>query len=303
MSEPSLGDEFSSAPTAIQSKNGHGVHAPTSLDFLSGGGEMGALMRRFDWSSTAMGLPEAWPQSLRSAISICLESEFQIAVYWGSELSLIYNDQWKQIPGDKHPWALGRTAREVWPEIWETVGPLFSRVLATGKATRSLDALLAMHRRGFTEECYFDYTFSPIRDEAGGVGGVFNIVVETTFRVLEERRERLLRELREATAPARTGPQVCTLAVSALASDAADLPFCLIYLSEETSGGQALRLAAATGVAPNSPVGSSRPVSPLLVDLTASSSAWPLAEAISGKSTVIVENLGERFPVSLPGGP
>jgi PAS domain S-box-containing protein len=302
MSKPPLGAEFSSAPTAIQTRNGHEQHTPASLDFLSGGGEMGALMRRFDWSATAIGPPEAWPQSLRSAISICLESEFQIAIYWGSELCLIYNDQWRQIPGDKHPWALGRAAHEVWPEIWDTVGPLFSRVLTTGKATRSRDALLAMHRRGFTEECYFDYTFSPIRDEAGGVGGVFNIVVETTFRVLEERRERLLRTLREAAAPARTGAEVCTLAAPALASDSADLPFCLIYLSEETSGGQTMRLGAATGVSPNSPVGSSRQVSPLLLDLTPGSSRWPIAEAISGKSTVIVENLGERFPMVLPGG-
>jgi hypothetical protein len=223
-------------------------------------------------------------------------------VYWGPELCLIYNDQWKQIPGDKHPWALGRAAREVWPEIWDTVGPLFARVLTTGKATRTRDALLAMHRRGFTEECYFDYTFSPVRDEAGGVGGVFNIVVETTFRVLEERRERLLRELRDTTASARTSAEVCTSAVSALACDGADLPFCLIYLSEETSGGQALRLAAA-GIALDSSAGSSRPASPLLLDLAARSSPWPIAVAISGKSTVIVENLGELFPMRLPGGP
>ncbi len=302
MSETRLVAEFSSAPTSIHT-DGHPLETPTPLGFLSTGGEMGALMRRFDWTATTIGPPETWPQSLRSAISICLESEFQIAVYWGRELCLIYNDQWRQIPGDKHPWALGRPAREVWPEIWDTVGPLFSRVLTTGKATRSRDALLAMHRRGFTEECYFDYTFSPIRDEAGGVGGVINIVVETTFRVLEERRERLLREVREATAGAKTEAEVCASAASVLASDAADLPFCLIYLSERTSGGQALRLAAATGIAPNFPAPSSRPVSPLLIDLTASSFPWPIAEAINGKSTVLIENLGERFPVTLPGGP
>ncbi len=153
---------------------------------------MGALMRMHLWDATALGSPETWPQSLRSALSICLESQFQIAIYWGTELSLVYNDSWSQILGEKHPWALGRPAREVWPEIWETIGPLFSHVLSTGQATRSKDALLAMHRRGFTEECYFDYTFSPIRDEAGQVGGIFNIVVETTFRVLEERRQRVL---------------------------------------------------------------------------------------------------------------
>jgi PAS domain S-box-containing protein len=301
MSELQLGTEFSSVPQSPHTENGPEDRATTSLDFLSGGGDMGAVIRSFDWSGTALGLPETWPQSLRSAISICLESAFQIAVYWGPELSLIYNDRWREIPGDKHPWALGRPAREVWPEIWDTIGPLFSRVLSSGRATRSRDELLAMHRRGFTEECYFDYTFSPVRDEAGEVGGVFNIAVETTFRVLEERRERLLRTLREATATARTEAEVCTLAAPVLASGSADLPFCLIYLSEQTSGGQALQLAAGIGLSAESSNSSSRAANPALLDL--GSTPWPVAEALNGKTAVLVEDLGQLFGERFPGGP
>src|SRR4051794_18637942 len=152
---------------------------------------MGALMRAHAWENTRLGPPANWLQSLRSALSICLGSSFQIAIYWGPELSLLYNDAWSEIPGQKHPWALGHPGREVWPEIWETIGPMFEGVLADGEATRSHDQLLPMHRHGFTEECYFDYTFSPIRDEAGRVGGIFNIAIETTFRFLGERRTRL----------------------------------------------------------------------------------------------------------------
>src|SRR5689334_18600491 len=123
-----------------------------SLAFLAGGGDMGRRIREFDWSANPLGPIEGWPQSLRSALGICLNSNFPIAIYWGSDLGLLYNDEWSPIPGEKHPWALGRPAREAWPEIWHIIEPLFQRVMATGAATRSRDQLLPMHRHGFTEE-------------------------------------------------------------------------------------------------------------------------------------------------------
>ena len=109
--------------------------------FLAGGGAMGALMRSRDWTATPLGPLESWSQSLRAAVSIMLNSRYPIALYWGPELALLYNDAWSPIPGGKHPWALGRPGREVWPEIWDTIGPLYSqcplhgrRSLAGGRA-------------------------------------------------------------------------------------------------------------------------------------------------------------------------
>ena len=99
---------------------------------LAGGGQMGARMRAMDWSTTPLGPVEQWPQSLRSAISICLGSRFPIAIYWGPQLTLLYNDAWAPVPAERHPWALGRPAREVWSDIWEVVGPQFRRVIASG---------------------------------------------------------------------------------------------------------------------------------------------------------------------------
>src|ERR1700753_167034 len=96
--------------------------------FLAGGGGMGERTRAFDWSKTALGPSAGWPQSLRSALSICLNSNFPIALYWGRDLVLLYNDEWSPIPGEKHPWALGRAAREAWPEIWHIIEPLFAQV-------------------------------------------------------------------------------------------------------------------------------------------------------------------------------
>ena len=108
-----------------------------TLDFISGQGGMSAAVREKAWDTTVFGPIANWPQSLRSAVSICLGSSFQIAIYWGPDLALIYNDDWSPILGSKHPWALGRPAREVWPEIWDTIGPLFDSVMTTGRATRS----------------------------------------------------------------------------------------------------------------------------------------------------------------------
>ena len=202
------------------------------------------MMRGLEWAATPFGPPEKWPQSLRSAVSICLGTNFPIALYWGPELALIYNDAWSDIPGDKHPWALGRGGKEVWPEIWDAIGPLFESVQTTGEGVWQEDQLLPMHRHGYTEECYFNFTFSPIRGENGSVEGIFNAVVETTFRVIGERRERTLRELAERVASARSEEDVFEYAVQELGAKPEDVPFCLIYRNSQDGA----NLVAAVGL-------------------------------------------------------
>jgi signal transduction histidine kinase/CheY-like chemotaxis protein len=214
-----------------QARAGEGGEA-ISDDAFVGGGAMGALMRATDWTATPMGPVAQWPQSLRSAVSIMLNSRYPIAIYWGAELALLYNDAWMPILGSKHPWALARGARAVWPEIWDAIGPLFRRVVTTGEGTWSEDELLPMHRHGYTEECYFNFTFSQIRGEGGRVDGIFNAVVETTFRVIGERRTRVLRTLAERTAGARSAADACALAVEALSESPADVPFCRLHLAD-----------------------------------------------------------------------
>jgi signal transduction histidine kinase len=267
-----------------------------ALAFLTGGGEMGALMRAHDWAGTSLRPAELWPQSLRSALSICLGSSFQIAIYWGAELSLLYNDAWRPILGTKHPYALGRAGREVWPEIWDTIGPMFAHVFATGEATRSQDQLLAMHRHGFTEECYFDYTFSPIRDEAGKIGGIFNAVVETTFRVIGERRTRLLRDLGERIANAQSTQEASAAAVSALQSGGVDLPFSLIYLLDPASAEGTMLLAGVAGIEAGAAP------APLEMPL-GGPCAWPVEEAFARAGAITVSDLSRSFGVKIAAGP
>src|SRR5688572_20850607 len=107
--------------------------------FLEGGGELGELTRSFDWSKTSVGSPENWPQSLRTTISIVLNSKFPMFVWWGEDLVQFYNDAYRPSLGNegKHPKALGQTGVECWPEIWPIIKPLIDQVLAGGEATWS----------------------------------------------------------------------------------------------------------------------------------------------------------------------
>lgn len=264
-------------------------------DFLYGGGEMGALLRAHNWSATPLGEPDTWPQSLRSALSICLEANFPIAIYWGPELALLYNDAWSSIPGKKHPGALGRPGREVWPEIWDTIGPLFHQVQETGAGVWQHDQLLPMHRHGYTEECYFNFTFSPIRGEGGQVEGIFNAVLETTSSVLAERRERALRELAEALAARRDELEVFAVAATLLATKSVDVPFSLLYRIDDQA--QQAHLMGLTGVERDSAA------APTVIDLGDADTPWPLASVLRTGQKRLVEDLAERFTTPLPGGP
>ncbi len=160
----------------------------SALTFLAGGGEMGARMRDYDWATSPLGPPDGWPFPLRAAVSLCLGSSLPTAIYWGAELRLLYNDAWAPVPADKHPWALGRTAREVWDDIWDVVGPHFAQVRETGTGFSTFDQQLLMRRGSLTEETFWNYSLTAIRDETGAVAGVLNQGHETTARVLSERR-------------------------------------------------------------------------------------------------------------------
>lgn len=157
------------------------------LPFLQGGGEMGERTRHFDWSQTPLGTPNQWQPSLRTSVSILLNSQFPMFVWWGKELTTIYNDSYKIIAGDKHPALLGKSGREAWAEIWDDLAPLVEKVF-NGASTWSEDLLLYINRRGFVEETYFTFSYSPILDESGAVGGLFCAVVETTEKVVSRKK-------------------------------------------------------------------------------------------------------------------
>ncbi|HET7730140.1 MAG TPA: PAS domain-containing protein [Usitatibacter sp.] len=158
--------------------------------------EMIARVQSYDWAGTPLGPMAQWPQSLRIAVGICLSSRFPMFVWWGPTLVNIYNDAYVPILGAKHPEALGRPAQPTWSEIWDVVGPQAEAVMREGAATWNERVLLVMQRHGYVEDTWFTWSYSPIWDESGTVGGVFCACTEETGRVVAERdRDRLLQEV------------------------------------------------------------------------------------------------------------
>jgi signal transduction histidine kinase len=149
---------------------------------------MAEAVRAFDWSTTALGAAETWPQSLRSALSICLSMPTVAALYWGPDFTVIYNDAYAPALAERHPAALGQPLSQVWPEIWHVLGPQMSHVVQTGQAFAIIDQPLTMHRRGAAEQTFWSYSFTPVRGENEALVGVFVAAMETTALVQATQR-------------------------------------------------------------------------------------------------------------------
>jgi PAS domain S-box-containing protein len=239
--------------------------------FLEGGGELGALMRAFDWESTPLGAPARWPRSLKTVVRVMLTSQQPFWLGWGPDLTYLYNDPYKSIIGGKHPRALGRPFSEVWSEIWDVVGPMAHQVMTRDQGTYSEEQLLIMERHGYQEETYYTFSYSPVPDDEGGIGGLICANSEDTGRVIGERQLALLRELAARTGTARTPHDACDLAMAAIATNARDLPFALIYLEDENG----MRLCAASEGARE----------------LGDPAAWPLREAASQPQVVTLDTM------------
>ena len=258
---------------------------------FAGPGELRELLRSFDWSSTALGPVTGWPESLRVLLRTILDNKLPMAVWWGSELIQIYNDAWREFLGAaKHPAALAGSARDTWAGIWPQIGPMIGRVMHHGEAIAGEDYQILIDRQGRTEEMFVTFSYAPIRDERGAVLGVHNTGWETTQRVVAERRIGALRTLATQSIDASSPRQACELAAAALATDAADVPFALVYLMDQTRSQAAL--CGAAGLEPGSFA------APRLVDVSderGGSATWPLARAMSGAGGLLLDDVSERF--------
>lgn len=261
-------------------------------DFLAGGGEMAKLIASMDWSTTPLGPIDSWPQSLRTTVSLCVCSTFPISIAWGPRHIQIYNDGYLPICGGKHPASMGQDFSECWASAWPAIGDGFNRGLA-GEAFYIENQRIFLDRNGYTEETFFTFSFSPIRDESGKVGGLFHPVIEQTGRMLTERRTRALRDIGARTGKAKTVADVFALAAQAIAEYDFDIPFALFYALNDDRAD----LTAATGC----PTDNS--LAPLSLDLAASVlPSWPLRQVVESGKSVRVDDVAARIG-TLPCGP
>jgi len=256
-------------------------------------GTMSDLISSYDWSRTPLGHVAGWPDSLKAAVRILVTSRFPMWMAWGPQLTFLYNDAYASVTlGKKHPWALGKPAPEVWPEIWNDIGPRVERVMRTGEASWEETLALILERSGFPEETYHTFSYSPLAGSDGKIEGMLCVVMEDTQRVRGERQLSSLTTLAGALVDANTKKEVFA-AINRGLSDQKDIPFALVYCFEE--GGPNLCLVAQSGI------DSGHPAAPKEMDSESISAPWPVHLLFESNRPMTLDLLGELFP-DLPSG-
>lgn len=195
---------------------------------------MGALMRSFDWDNHPLGNPSRWPVSLKANIRLLLNSGFPMFIWWSKDFYMFHNDAYLPALGNKHPEALGASARVIWSEIWENIGGMADSILAGGNPVYIEALPLFLKRKGFLEETHWTFSYSPAFNDHGGVEGVFCAAKEVTSRVLNERRLRSLKDVSEKVTQMHTLEQVGQRTCEILLQNKQDVPLSMIYLLNNT---------------------------------------------------------------------
>jgi len=264
---------------------------PRFPDSLAEGGTAASLIARMDWRTTALGPIESWPAALLRSVRLCFDSRFPFAIAWGSGRVQLYNDAFSSICGGKHPAAMGQDMRTCWASAWPAFGPSFDRALS-GSASFVEDGRLFLDRKGILEETFVSFSFSPIRDDEDSIGGVLLTVLETTQKMLDARRTRLLLDVVASGASAGSVREALLLAVRVLDEAPFDVPFAFVY-GVDASGNEG-ELVAQTRSTPER-------YCPARVDLRPERARWPLAEVVRANRWRVLEGLADRFELEAIG--
>jgi signal transduction histidine kinase/DNA-binding response OmpR family regulator len=259
---------------------------------LAASGRVGEDLLAVDWSTTPIGGPDEWPLSLCTAVRTMLSSKFSMWMAWGPELTFFCNDAYRRATlAAKYPWALGRSAREVWAEIWPDIGPRIQHVIATGESTWDEGLLLFLERSGFKEETYHTFSYSPLTNDAGVVSGMLCVVAEVTEELVNQRRMSTLRDLGIRVSTAESVADAVRAGCDHLADNNASLPWVGVYLFDETGSAT---LAGTAGIAPG------HRAAPLRLGRDDPSAVWPAARLFAGEE-VVLDGIDETIP-DLPTG-
>jgi len=256
---------------------------PDGLQFLASPGALGQQIAAFDWSSTPLGPLEAWPQSLRTTVNLMLNSSHPIWIGWGPHATFLYNDAYVDVLGAaKHPGALGRPAQEVWAEIWHYCGPLADKVFQRAEPSYVEAVQLFMNRGNWVEEVWYSFSYSPIFNEAGAVGGLFCPSTDTTATRLNARRLAALSALSASALREQDVASACATAMHTIAANPADIPFALLFKRV----GDTVRLQQTAHVA----------------DAACELALWPVAQVLASGEPVALATCGmPGLPLGLAG--
>ncbi len=264
-----------------------------SKSFMDHGGEMGALIRAFDWVNNPLGPPELWPQSLKTSISIMLRSGYPIFVWWGKDMIMFNNDAYLPVLGNKHPASLGSKANDTWVNIWEQISPMMDQVLYKGEQIYAKELLFLLDRKGFSEECYFTFSYSPIENDEGGVGGIFCASNEETEKVFRQRRLKTLKDISDLSSKNLTLKEIYQNTITVLKENPNDIPFSLLYIINEDGSEATLEGFSGIDIPPSA--------CPASLSLKEKHALWPYEKALKANKAELVEGL-KNFG-DFPGGP
>ena len=208
-----------------------------TANWPDGDSEMASRIRTHDWAATSLGPICDWSPSLRTAVGIVVGSGHAMQLAWGPERVIIYNDAYAPMLGARHPGALGLPLRKAWPDVWQQIEPLVARAFR-GETVRFEDFPLTMSRHGHAEETWWNFSYSPVRDESGAVAGLLNVTVDATPKIRADRAEAILRKSEERQAfllkfsdALRSEPDADAVAARALAMLAEQLALDRCYIN------------------------------------------------------------------------
>jgi PAS domain S-box-containing protein len=218
-------------------------------DIFPGDSEMAREMRGRDWAATPLGDPLDWPDALQIPLRMLLTSRFEMWLGWGPDLHFFYNDAYIPTLGVKHPAMLGKPFREVWSEVYDEVADQVASV-RRGEATWNKALLLLLERSGFPEETYHSFSYSPLYEADGSVGGLLCVVSEETQRVIAERQIETVRQLGLALAGAADAAAIRDAVRESFAANQRDFPFAALQLAIDGDAAHARDAATFERLAP-----------------------------------------------------